>query len=79
MKGFVLELQLPMVAVSAFELDATKDGLRVMTLWPQESTSNPMVTNNPNGWITIPCHNLPLLSNGVMEEMIESVRNSSVY
>lgn len=29
--------------------------------------------------LTIPRHNLPLLSNGVMEGMIESVRNSSVY
>lgn len=54
MKGFVLELQLHMVTVSAFELDATEDELRVRTLWPQESTSNPMVTSNPNGWTNYP-------------------------
>lgn len=50
MKGFVLELQLYMVTVSAFELDATEDRLKVMTLWPHESTSNPMVTSNSYGW-----------------------------
>lgn len=37
MKGFVLKLQLHTVTVSAFELDATEDGLRMMALWPQES------------------------------------------
>lgn len=54
MKGFVLELQLHIVTVSAFELDAAEDGLRVMAPWLQESTSNPMVTSNPNGWTNYP-------------------------
>lgn len=58
MKGFVLELQLHMVTVSAFELDATEDRLKVMTLWPHESTSNPMVTSNPYGWTHYPLSQL---------------------
>lgn len=61
--------------ITVFELHANEDGLRVKACGPKKV----LVTRGQMGGLTTLCHNLPLLSHRVIEEVIESVRNSSVY